>query len=193
MSNLSQLVYEMLFEFVEEMSPDYEMCVDFLESQDIGINEEVQDVILDLLYPDCDWFSNQIIPFLRLIFLGVHPLNVFYFTLWFSHQLLQIRPSLSLILGNKYSSLIRHLLQVSFQEKVTLGLQKNGVLQLPDTSISICRGWKQRKLLKKPLIIFPTCDWLSNQIIPLLRLIFLGIHPLNVFYFTQWLILTFKP
>ena len=54
MSNLSQLVYEMLFEFVEEMSPDYEMCVDFLESQDIGINEEVQDVILDLLYPDCD-------------------------------------------------------------------------------------------------------------------------------------------
>jgi hypothetical protein len=54
MSNLQLLTYEMLFEFVEEMSPDFEMCVDFLESQDIGINEEVQDVILDLLYPDCD-------------------------------------------------------------------------------------------------------------------------------------------
>jgi len=54
MSNLSQLVYEMLFEFVEEMSPDYEMCVDFLESQDIGINQEVDQVILELLYPDCD-------------------------------------------------------------------------------------------------------------------------------------------
>ncbi len=54
MSNLQLLTYEMLFEFVEEMSPDFEMCVDFLESQDIAINEEVQDVILDLLYPDCD-------------------------------------------------------------------------------------------------------------------------------------------
>ncbi len=54
MSNLQLLTYEMLFEFVEEMSPDFEMCVDFLESQDIEINEEVQDVILDLLYPDCD-------------------------------------------------------------------------------------------------------------------------------------------
>ncbi len=52
MSNLQLLTYEMLFEFVEEMSPDFEMCVDFLESQDIGINEEVQDVILDLLFPE---------------------------------------------------------------------------------------------------------------------------------------------
>jgi len=52
MSNLQLLTYEMLFEFVEEMSPDFEMCVDFLESQDIAINEEVQDVILDLLFPE---------------------------------------------------------------------------------------------------------------------------------------------
>ena len=52
MSNLQLLTYEMLFEFVEEMSPDFEMCVDFLESQDIGITEEVQDVILDLLFPE---------------------------------------------------------------------------------------------------------------------------------------------
>ena len=51
MSNLSQLTYEMLFGFVLEMSPDYEMCVDFLESQDIGINDEVDSVIMDLLYP----------------------------------------------------------------------------------------------------------------------------------------------
>ena len=51
MSTLSQLTYELLFEFVEEMSPDYEMCVDFLESQDIGINDEVDSVIMDLLYP----------------------------------------------------------------------------------------------------------------------------------------------
>ena len=52
MCNLQILTYEMLFEFVEEMSPDFEMCVDFLESQDIGINDEVQDVILDLLFPE---------------------------------------------------------------------------------------------------------------------------------------------
>ena len=51
MSNLSQLTYEMLFGFGQEMSPDYEMCVDFLESQDIGINDEVDAVIMDLLYP----------------------------------------------------------------------------------------------------------------------------------------------
>ena len=49
MSNLSQLTYELLFEFVEEMSPDYEMCVDFLESQDIGITDEVDSVISELL------------------------------------------------------------------------------------------------------------------------------------------------
>ena len=54
LSELSQLTYEMLFEFVEEMSPDYEMCVDFLESQDIKVNDEVDQVILELLYPDCD-------------------------------------------------------------------------------------------------------------------------------------------
>ena len=51
MSTLSQLTYELLFEFVEEMSPDYEMCVDFLESQDIGINDEVDSIIMELLYP----------------------------------------------------------------------------------------------------------------------------------------------
>ena len=51
MSNLQLLTYEMLFEFVEEMSPDFEMCVDFLESQDIGINDEVDSVIMELLYP----------------------------------------------------------------------------------------------------------------------------------------------
>ena len=50
MSNLSQLTYELLFEFVEEMSPDYEMCVDFLESQDIGITDEVDSVITELLH-----------------------------------------------------------------------------------------------------------------------------------------------
>ena len=54
LSELSQLTYEMLFEFVEEMSPDYEMCVDFLESQDIKVNDEVDQVILELLNPDCD-------------------------------------------------------------------------------------------------------------------------------------------
>ena len=51
MSNLSHLTNEMLFWFVQEMSPDYEMCVDFLESQDIGINDEVDSVIMELLYP----------------------------------------------------------------------------------------------------------------------------------------------
>ena len=50
MSNLSQLAFESLFEFVEEMSPDYEMCVDFLESQDIEIIDEVDYVINELLW-----------------------------------------------------------------------------------------------------------------------------------------------
>ena len=54
LSELSQLTYEMLFEFVEEMSPDYEMCVDFLESQDLIVYDEVDQVILELLFPECD-------------------------------------------------------------------------------------------------------------------------------------------
>ena len=53
-SNLTQLIHEMLFEFIEEMSPDYEMCVDFIESQDIVVTDEVGDVILELLYPEED-------------------------------------------------------------------------------------------------------------------------------------------
>jgi hypothetical protein len=44
----------MLFGFIEEMSPDYEMCVDFIESQDIVVTDEVGDVILELLYPEED-------------------------------------------------------------------------------------------------------------------------------------------
>jgi len=53
-SNLSHLVHEMLFEFIGEMSPDYEMCVDFIESQDIVVSDEVSDIILELLYPEED-------------------------------------------------------------------------------------------------------------------------------------------
>ena len=52
LSNLTQLIYEMLYEFIGEMSPDYEMCVDFLESQDIKVSDEVSDIILELLYPE---------------------------------------------------------------------------------------------------------------------------------------------
>ena len=53
-SNLTHLVHEMLFEFIGEMSPDYEMCVDFIESQDIVVSDEVSDIILELLYPEED-------------------------------------------------------------------------------------------------------------------------------------------
>ena len=49
MSTISLSAFCSLFQFVEEMSPDYEMCVDFLESQDIGINDEVDSVISELL------------------------------------------------------------------------------------------------------------------------------------------------
>ena len=52
LSNLTQLIHEMLYEFIGEMSPDYEMCVDFLESQDIEVSDEVSDIILELLYPE---------------------------------------------------------------------------------------------------------------------------------------------
>ena len=44
----------MLFEFIGEMSPDYEMCVDFIEAQDIVVSDEVSDIILELLYPEED-------------------------------------------------------------------------------------------------------------------------------------------
>ena len=42
----------MIFEFIGEMSPDYEMCVDFIEAQDIVVSDEVSDIILELLGND---------------------------------------------------------------------------------------------------------------------------------------------
>ena len=46
----SQTVFETLYDFVEEMQPDFEMCLDFCESQEITITDDVCTVIGDLLW-----------------------------------------------------------------------------------------------------------------------------------------------
>ena len=46
----SQTVFETLYDFVEEIQPDFEMCHDFCESQGITITDDVCTVIGDLLW-----------------------------------------------------------------------------------------------------------------------------------------------
>ena len=45
----SQTVFETLYDFVEEMQPDLEMCLDFCESQGIEVTSDVERVIDNLL------------------------------------------------------------------------------------------------------------------------------------------------
>ena len=49
----TESVFSDLYSFVEEMTPDLEMCLDFCESQGITITDEVFTVIEDLL--DNNW------------------------------------------------------------------------------------------------------------------------------------------
>ena len=46
----SQTVFETLYDFVEEMQPDLEMCLDFCDSQGITITDDVFTTIDDLLW-----------------------------------------------------------------------------------------------------------------------------------------------
>ena len=43
-------IFETLYDFVEEMNPDTEMCLDFCESQGITITDDVFTIICDLLW-----------------------------------------------------------------------------------------------------------------------------------------------
>jgi len=43
-------IYSDLYDFVEEMNPDQEMCLDYCESQGITITDDVFTVIGDLLW-----------------------------------------------------------------------------------------------------------------------------------------------
>ena len=45
----SQTVFETLYDFVEEMQPDLEMCLDYRESQGIEVTSDVERVIDNLL------------------------------------------------------------------------------------------------------------------------------------------------
>ena len=52
-TTITESVFSDLYSFVEEMTPDLEMCLDFCESQGITITDEVFTVIEDLL--DNNW------------------------------------------------------------------------------------------------------------------------------------------
>jgi hypothetical protein len=45
----SQTVFETLYDFVEEMQPDFQMCLDYCESQGIEVSADVERVIDNLL------------------------------------------------------------------------------------------------------------------------------------------------
>jgi hypothetical protein len=49
-TTITESVFSDLYSFVEEMTPDLEMCLDFCESQGITITDEVFTVIEDLLW-----------------------------------------------------------------------------------------------------------------------------------------------
>ena len=46
----TESVFSDLYSFVEEMTPDLEMCLDFCEAQGITITDDVYTVIGDLLW-----------------------------------------------------------------------------------------------------------------------------------------------
>ena len=43
-------IFETLYDFVEDMNPDTEMCLDYCESQGITITDDVFTIICDLLW-----------------------------------------------------------------------------------------------------------------------------------------------
>ena len=47
---ITESVFSDLYSFVEEMTPDLEMCLDFCEAQGITITDDVCTVIGDLLW-----------------------------------------------------------------------------------------------------------------------------------------------
>ena len=49
-NTVTESVFSDLYDFVEVMNPDQEMCLDFCESQGITITEDVLTVIGDLLW-----------------------------------------------------------------------------------------------------------------------------------------------
>ena len=49
-TQMTESIFSDLYNFVESMNPDQEMCLDFCESQGITITDDVFDVISDLLW-----------------------------------------------------------------------------------------------------------------------------------------------
>jgi hypothetical protein len=50
MNSTTESTFSLLYDFVEDMNPDLEMCLDYCEAQDIVISDEVYTVISDLLW-----------------------------------------------------------------------------------------------------------------------------------------------
>ena len=46
----TESIFSELYSFVEEMTPDLEMCLDYCEAQGIEINDDVYTVIEDLIW-----------------------------------------------------------------------------------------------------------------------------------------------
>ena len=58
--NMTEYLFTLLYDFVEDMNPDMEMCLDFCESQGIYISDPVFDVITDLLWnKENNWWTKN--------------------------------------------------------------------------------------------------------------------------------------
>ena len=47
---MTETIFNHLYDFVEEMTPDTEMVIDYCNSQDIEVTDDVVDVINDLIW-----------------------------------------------------------------------------------------------------------------------------------------------
>ena len=47
---MTETIFNTIYDFIYEMSPDFEMCVDYLESQGIIITDDITSVISDVIW-----------------------------------------------------------------------------------------------------------------------------------------------
>ena len=47
---MTETIFNTIYDFIYEMSPDFKMCVDYLESQGIIITDDITSVIGDVIW-----------------------------------------------------------------------------------------------------------------------------------------------
>ena len=47
---MTETIFNTIYDFIYEMSPDFEMCVDYLSSQGVTITDDIISVINDVIW-----------------------------------------------------------------------------------------------------------------------------------------------